>query len=281
MSPTYDHAEDVLSDYLSQPDAALIILTDVTGGTLRAPGAMMSVTGQRVAGYMSNGCVDADIVSRARAGQSGTFVYGEGSPYRDIVLPCGGRLKVAIFQNPDRSKIASVLSDLDARQETELELDGLRIALLPRIKLRIAGRGASCVALAELAELSGFEVLVQSPDSEVWPQNSEKTQHLVSPASPPFVSDDSRTAVVCLFHDHDWEAALLQQALAGQAFYVGAMGSQLTHETRCETLADLGVSAYDIARIKGPIGLVPAQRDVRFLALSILAEILQSAQQAQ
>jgi xanthine dehydrogenase accessory factor len=119
---------------------------------------------------------------------------------------------------------------------------------------------------------------MQSPETDVWPQNPNKTQHLIDPSNPPLTADDARTAFVCLFHDHDWEAALLQQALAGPAFYIGAMGSKRTHHTRCQTLAELGVSPQGIARINGPIGLIGSQRDARLLALSILAEILQYAQ---
>lgn len=277
MTPTFDHAEDVLRDCVGNADAVLVVLTDVTGGTLRARGAMMAVTGSRVVGYMSNGCVDADIITRARGGQSGTFIYGEGSPYRDIILPCGGRLEIEIIQKPNGEAIRAALCDLERRQETELRLGKVSVLLVPRIKLRIAGRGAACLALAELASLSGFEVFVQSPDDNLLPGS----QHLTNPNAPPVVSDDGRTAVTCLFHDHDWEAALLQQALGGRAFYIGAMGSVRTHEMRCQNLSNLGVSGKDISRINGPIGLIAAQRDARLLALSVLAEIIQTAQMAK
>ena len=274
MTQTYDHAEDVLRDCVGSSDAALVVLTDVTGGTLRARGAMMAVTETRVMGYMSNGCVDADIISRARAGQSGCFIYGEGSPYRDIVLPCGGRLEIEIIQRPDQHVICASLKTLDGRKEAELRFGDVTVALVPRIKLRIAGRGAACLALAQLAERSGFDVLVQSPDKDILTQ----AQHLIDPDNPPSAMDDSRTAVVCLFHDHDWEVALLRQALSGPAFYIGAMGSVRTHGIRCHNLSSLGVPDDDINRINGPIGLIPAQRDARLLAVSILAEIIQAAQ---
>ncbi|MEP4052155.1 MAG: XdhC family protein [Litorimonas sp.] len=276
MSQTYDHAEDVLRECVDKPDAVLVVLTDVTGGTLRARGAMMAVTSSQSIGYISNGCVDADVVARARAGQSGTFIYGEGSLYRDIVLPCGGRLEITIIQNPDQQAIRSALVKMDCRQSAQLRLGGFSVSLLPRIKIRIAGRGAACVALAELAKLSGFDVSVQSPDADIWPD----TQHLRDPANPPSVKDDPRTAVVCLFHDHDWEAALLKQALSGAAFYVGAMGSERTHELRIQNLVRMGVAQPCIARINAPIGLVASQRDARLLALSVLAEIIQFAQKA-
>jgi len=277
MAQVYDRAEEVLRYCADNADAALVVLRDVTGGTLRARGAMMAVTPQAVAGYISNGCIDADVVARARDGQSGVFIYGEGSPYRDISLPCGGRLEISILQNPDRSEIRRAVSDLENRQSTELKIDELSVTVSPKIKLRIAGRGEACLALVDLGRRSGFEVFVQSPDPDILCD----VQHLKRPSAPPAVDDDARTAIVCLFHDHDWEAALLQQALAGPGFYIGAMGSVRTHEMRRANLIALGVSKADIERIHAPIGLVSAQRDARLLAISILSEIIQVAQNAE
>ena len=277
MTSVFDSAESVLREWLRLPDAALVVLTSVTGGTLRACGAMMCVSAENIAGYISNGCVDADVIARARAGQSGTFIYGEGSPYRDIVLPCGGRLELSIFQKIDSAIIKKALSKLEKREAVELEIGDFSLSLSPLIKLRIAGRGAACIALSELAQLSGFDVVLQSPDVEGVPD----AQHLIDPNNPPPSEDDAWTAVVCLFHDHDWEPALLRQALDGEAFYIGAMGSERTHEIRCQNLINIGLSKSDAARIHGPIGLVDSQRNARLLAVSILAEIIQSAQRAE
>lgn len=274
MTTTYDNAEDILRYCVGQTNVALVVLTGVTGGTLRARGAMMAVTETSSAGYISSGCVDADIIARARSGQAGVFIYGEGSSYRDITLPCGGRLEMSIFQNPDKHKLEAARAELEFRRETELKLGDKALRLNPRLKLRIAGRGAACLALAELAKNSGFEVHVQSPEADLM----SRVEHLTDPDLPPEISDDNRTAMVCLFHDHDWEAALLQQALDGAAFYIGAMGSERTHEKRCATLRERGVAQGKIDRIKGPIGLIPAQRDARLLAISILGEIIQTAQ---
>lgn len=274
MKQTFDHAEDVLRFYLKHPDSALIVLSSVLGGTIRAKGSMMAVTPSVHAGYISNGCVDADIIARARAGQSGVFVYGEGSPYRDITLPCGGSIEVRIFQDIDAEMLKSALSDLSRRKETFLRIGTAQIMIKPRIHLRIAGRGAVCIALAELALASGFLVQVQSPEVDIFPG----AIHLKDVDNPPALKDDSRTAMVCLFHDHDWETALLQQALNGPAFYVGAMGSETTHIERSRKLSQAGMRPDQIKAIKAPIGLVSAQRDSRFLAISILAEIIQTAQ---
>lgn len=274
MKPTYDHPHDVLKFCQENPSAALVVVTGVTGGTLRSAGALMAVTPEKVAGYISNGCVDADIVMRARRGEIDAFVYGEDSPFRDITLPCGGRLEISIFQNVDRHAVSEVLQLLDNREPAVLNLGEQKVTLVPKLRLRIAGKGAAFSALASLAGTSGFDLALQSPDQNHHP----RVQHLVDPAQVIRAQDDSRTAVVLLFHDHDWEPALLKQALAGPAFYVGAMGSQKTHDARRITLASIGVLAEDIERLHAPIGLIPTQRNAKLLAISILAEIIQSAQ---
>ena len=37
----------------------------------------------------------------------------------------------------------------------------------------------------------------------------------------------------------------------------------------------LGVTDADLARVSGPIGVIPSVRDARTLAVSVLAEVLQ------
>ncbi|GGX62769.1 lipoprotein [Litorimonas cladophorae] len=273
MKQTYDHPYRVLQFCASNSDAALVIVTQVTGGTLRSSGAMMAVTAHDVAGYISNGCVDADIITRARAGQSGSLVYGTGSPFRDIILPCGGSIHVELVQRPDRKAVLSALTDLQARRAANLIINDMSVRLVPTLCIRIAGRGAAFIALAELATAAGFEVCLQSPDANIHPD----AQHLIDPSAGTSSVDDPWTAVVLLFHDHDWEPEILREALASPAFYIGAMGSAKTHAARRDRLSELGVPNVEIDRIRGPIGLVPAQRDARCLAVSILAEIIQAA----
>ena len=100
--------------------AALIIVTDTEGGGVRAPGALAGVseTGG-CAGYVSNGCVDADMFAQARAaiddGKVRRLRYGAGSPYMDIRLPCGGAVDVMVIPNPKGDIIQSLLSQLEAR----------------------------------------------------------------------------------------------------------------------------------------------------------------------
>ncbi len=274
MKQTYDHPHDVLRFCASHPNATLVIVRDVTGGTLRARGALMAVTETHVAGYVSNGCVDADIIARARSGHFGSLVYGNGSPYRDITLPCGGTICVFLVPHPNSHAVERAVSDLDKRLASSLKLGSVSVDIKPRMCLRIAGRGAAFLALADMAATAGFEVRLQSPD----PNISSHVKHLTDPLEVLASEDDRWTAVILLFHDHDWEPSILSQAIKGPAFYIGAMGSVKTHAVRVENLLEMGADSDQIRRVRGPIGLVPAQRDARSLAVSILAEIIQVAQ---
>ncbi|MBT8432222.1 MAG: XdhC family protein, partial [Altererythrobacter sp.] len=74
--------------------------------------------------------------------------------------------------------------------------------------------------------------------------------------------------------DHEWELALLQQALASKAFYIGAQGGEKARSDRTLALAARGVLEEQIARLTSPVGLMPACKSPRTLALSALSEIV-------
>jgi xanthine dehydrogenase accessory factor len=96
---------------------------------------------------------------------------------------------------------------------------------------------------------------------------------LTHPGSAPQLARDRWTAVVFLFHDRDWEDALLPEALALPGFYHGAIGSLRTHAARLERLREGGCDEAALAKLKGHIGLIPATRDPAALAVSVLAEL--------
>ena len=285
MTTHYHHPSDVLR-FVHESDGpcALICVTDIRGGAMRAKGALMAVGEDgAVAGYVSNGCVDADIIFQARAameeGKIRRLKYGEGSPFKDIQLPCGGSIDLLIVPAPNKQMIGGAVVKFATRQSAALKLDEFDWSYAPKLRLRIAGRGEAVRALASQALQSGFEVHLQSPEADMHNDLAvTKFDHLTNPAAPPAQHDDPYNAVILMFHDHDWEAALLSQALASEAFYIGAMGSERTHKLRCEALAEAGVSAINIARVQGPIGLIPSMRDANLLALSTLAEIVKTAQ---
>jgi xanthine dehydrogenase accessory factor len=88
------------------------------------------------------------------------------------------------------------------------------------------------------------------------------------------VRPDLGTAIVVLTHDDKFDLPLLTAALAGDAFYIGALGSRRNQERRRELLRAEGVSEADLDRISGPCGLDIGAESPAETALSTLAEIL-------
>ncbi len=305
MAMTGEHALDVLShlrDWQTQGRAtALIVVTQTEGGAVRAPGALLGVSDTDQIGYISGGCIDADVALQARqaiAEQSPrTLRYGAGSPFVDLPLPCGGAITVSIVPNPDPDVIDNAATLLSARQEIWMSVNdarqlsagpasiatsnpSARFHYHPKLRLRIAGRGADALALAKLSHAAGFETVLQLTDDEdieaARAAGLYKIEQLSSAADLLPSGDDAWTAFVLLFHDPDWEVPLLSQALDGPAFYIGAVGSARTHSKRMAALQAAGVPLQDANRIKGPIGLVPSLRDASLLAVSALSEIVAS-----
>ena len=301
---SFSHPADVFRFIANANEAgagvALVTVVGAEGGSVRAPGAFMAVDGEgRTAGYVSNGCVDADLVANARASLEDDaprrLRYGRGSPFLDIRLPCGGRLDLLVTPRPDVNAVARVLDAMAARAPVlarvseragleALQPDAANASpelfttlIEPKTRVRIAGRGAETLALARLAAAAEMDVAVQSPDRACLASAAAlgaETEYLSRPDDPPPCTDDPWTAFVMMFHDHDWEPALLQDALRGPAFYVGALGSRRTHAARREALSALGAAPADIDRVRGPVGLVPGCRDAASLAVSTLAEIV-------
>lgn len=281
--------------------AALVTLTDIVGRSSRAPGTQMAVseTGGYV-GSFSGGCVEAAVVGEAqrviRSGIPEILRLGDGSPFIDIRLPCGGGIDLLIVPAPSVDLLEKARRLLARRTPVTLSIsrdggfavhtgehdrtgwsaDLFRAVHYPALHLMIIGHGEEPRALAAMATAYGAIVTVLTPDMALVDTLHEmniEAHILKTPNTSEDLRSDPYTAVVFLFHDHDWEQALLQQALSQDAFFIGAMGSRATHGARVDSLRQRGLSEDNINRLVGPIGLVPATRDPETLALSALAQI--------
>jgi xanthine dehydrogenase accessory factor len=282
---------------------ALITITGVFGGSPREPGAHMAVSESGAfLGALSGGCVEAAIIGEAKrvieSGWAEGLRLGEGSPLIDIRLPCGGGMDILIAPVRDIRTLKQAATWLTARRPIVLllgqhgdvtarlarpdDLTGWHAARFlarhePDMRLVIAGHGAEMLALTKLGLSYGAEILLLSPDQAMVDTATglgAQAQKLLSRHHAPQFSIDPQTAVVLLFHDHDWEDALLAHALAQPGFFVGAMGSRTTHARRLRRLAKNGVPEPARSRLVGPIGLITRARDPDTLALSALAQIV-------
>ena len=82
---------------------ALVTLFAADGGSPRGVGTQMLFGAEQVTGYLSGGCVEADVAVHAEAvmadGAPRRLVYGRGGP-ADVRLPCGGRIEAFVEPLP-------------------------------------------------------------------------------------------------------------------------------------------------------------------------------------
>ena len=135
---------------------------------------------------------------------------------------------------------------------------------LPDLTIIALGTGPESEALAHLADAAGVNIRSYGPDSA----------ELALGRAPDLPAPDAWTAVILLFHDHEWERELLRWALGSDAFYIGAQGGAVARQRRLEMLAEDGVSPEDRARITSPVGIFPQARQPAPLALSALSDII-------
>lgn len=281
--------------------AALVTIVGLDGPFSRPLGAQLAVADdRRFAGSISGGCLEQALTEEAQIalheGSNRTLRYGRGSPYLDVRLPCGGGIDLHIDASPgldllqqaivlgrsrtpfalgfDPNSIRSSLRLLEAGVKTRAGEFVRRYD--PRLRIVLAGRGWEIVAMSQMARTANIELVVASQEQatlDFCRTHADELIRLTVPTASPSLPLDANTAVACLFHEHEWEASILLDALRSEAFYVGALGSRQTHQRRIDTLYALGAGPDDIARLTGPIGLFPSQ-DPRSLAVSALSEIV-------
>ncbi len=282
---------------------ALLTITGVIGGAPRSIGAQMAVLADgRFCGYVSGGCVEAAVASEAIAaiegGRDVTLRFGEGSPFLDIQLPCGGGIDILVHVRPDPQMVETARQHIKARQvfslafcpqQSSAELSPLSPARArsewrrsrfvrhyhPLTRLVLIGEGPELVALTRLGKAAGLpvEAFATGDSSAGFSRAAGAEVVSVAGTALPTLPVDPFTAVVFLLHDRSKETRLLEAALQYEPFYLGALGSRRTHAARLARLADAGVNQDRLARLRGPIGLFGPTRTASALAVSVLGEI--------
>ncbi len=281
-----DAPDDILSfarDAYARGGVAVATLTEIRGGAARSLGSQMAVAEDgRYCGYVSGGCVEAAVAAEAlealAQGQDRIARYGDGSPFFDIVLPCGGGITVSIHVLRNIEVIQRTLDRIALRTETTLsyspdsqsisDLEGCKsigwnasgefcTVYRPRTRMVVSGNPLESEAVSVVATAAGYEVI-----------DYQGTRTL----SGGRVAIDRYTAVVLLHHDLHREYDVLREVLDSDAFYIGALGSTRTHQMRISMLRSIA-SEDAIRRVKAPIGIFGPARDASSLALSIVADV--------
>lgn len=290
--------------------AALVTVTDIerTGPRPRGSHMAVSITGDRV-GYVTSGCLEqavaGDAVTAMKDKADRIVRYGENSQYLDFRLPCGGGMAFHIHVDPDLALLNRCLSAMERRQPFGLAfepqgggvefLDDRNVATgwvedkflrryAPALRFVLVGSGAELEMMTRLTTAAGYEVLAYSSDESILAlcqAHDAQVFHLTSAQHIPSLPNDLWTAYIFLFHEHELEYPLIKAALDGPAFYIGALGSKRTQATRLANLKESDVDDAALARISGPIGLIPSARDPVILAISVLAEVVDRYRQLE
>ena len=283
----------------------LVTVIETWGSAPRPPGALLAMRDDgQVAGSVSGGCVEDDLIERVRKGERvatpSLIVYGVSKEEAArFGLPCGGNLRLVQEPLQDTAWIGEVLErtarhelvartvDLDtgavtvepARRGEAFAFDGRTMRALygPRWRMLVIGAGQLSRSLAQMALGLDFEVVVCDPREE-YHLSWDVPGTTFSTAMPDDVALemqlDPHTAVVAVTHDPKLDDLVLLEALKSPAFYVGALGSRGNTAKRKERLALFDLSAAEIERLHGPIGLDIGSRTPAEIAVAILAEVV-------
>lgn len=278
---------------------AIATLVETSGPAPRELGAQMLVTAEQHWGYLSGGCIEADVARHAREamaqGKPRLLRYGEGSPWIDIRLACGTGISVLVEPlHGDDPTVAALLEGFQARHPVLWSSDGaVREAVAcddapgfawdarryskrydPVVRLVLVGEDATVLACATLGKAMGMEVALITPNGpEAAPLPGIAYHRTPAPAALDAIGLDRWTAVAVLSHDREDDEAGLAAALASPAFYVGAIGARVRLDGRVALLRGHGVSEADIARLHAPIGLQGFGKAPRDIALSVVADV--------
>ncbi len=148
---------------------------------------------------------------------------------------------------------------------------------VPPVRLVVIGAVHISQALAPMAKLAGFDMVIVDPRTAfATPERFPDVQVIAEwpeTVLPP-MKIDRYTAICCFTHDPKIDDPALEQALRAQCFYVGALGSRKTHAKRVERLEAKGFTPDDIARIRAPIGLDIGAVTPTEIAVSVLGEVI-------
>lgn len=271
---------------------ALLTLVNIEGSAPYPRGSQMLVNQDgEYLGQITGGCAETALADQAVAcinsGQNTVERYGLDSPYFDIQLPCGSGIDVHFEVECELAQYAQLQSELllrrSAEQVIENKLGVFKRVYTPENRLIAFGQGPILASLAQLAQHTSFEVIALAQDANsvarLGDLGIDALELSAARQNYPQLCDQ-HTAVVSLFHEHDFETEILSKAVQTSSFYVGALGSKRTHAQRIELLSEHGVDQADLDKIHGPVGLDIGADTPEQIAVSVIAQIIEKLPRA-
>jgi len=251
---------------------ALATLVGSRGSSYRRPGARMLIAADgRTAGSLSGGCLEEEVVERAREVlRTGAPALMEFDTRRRF--GCHGAIEIFV-ERASHAFLAELAADFHARRRSVVETvfageaSGARIVrdtesamehafvqtIVPPPQLLVVGDGPDSIALRVIAEALGWRVLDIAHATEL---------------GGPF---DRWTAAIVKTHNYGRDFAALRALLPLDLPYVGLLGPRRRREQLLGDLADTGLTAGP--NLFAPAGLDLGGDSPESIALAIVAEI--------
>jgi xanthine dehydrogenase accessory factor len=235
--------------------AALCTIIQAKGSTPRKAGTKMLVYNDgSIVGTVGGGEIEGRVIQEAldaiRSGESKIRSYDLIDPQQGDPGICGGSLEVFIdpLTQPD--------------------------------ELVVVGGGHVGQAVVFLAKWLGFRVIL-SDDREDFSSpasvpDADEYIHCKLEELPGRVRFNPQTAVVLATRNNQVDVRGLPEILAVPTGYIGVISSRRRWKLTREELLKIGVTEADLDRIHAPIGLDIRADTPEEIALSILAEVLQT-----
>lgn len=283
----------------------LVTVIKTWGSSPRPEGATLGICEDgHVVGSVSGGCIEDDLIDRVRKEgitrtQPEVVTYGITSDEAHrFGLPCGGTIQLAIEPLTATSQIHQLIERLgkgeliarrvdlqngdvtlgSAKPGMSLQVSEAALTTIhgPRWRLLIIGAGQLSRFLAQIAVGMDYAVTVCDPREEYregWHVEGVQVVHAMPDDLVIEMKLDSRSAVVALTHDPKLDDLALMEALKSDAFYVGAIGSRSNDHKRRERLLEFEVTAAQLEKLHGPIGIYIGSKTPSEIAISILSEM--------
>jgi xanthine dehydrogenase accessory factor len=275
------------------------------GSAPRPVGSLVAIRDDGlVTGSVSGGCIEDDLVDKVR-GRAIALALPQRVKYGVTAedafrfgLPCGGTLELVLEPLGPQSQLVPLLERVLAGRQTVRRLDMASGAVRledgdgrdvlratdselvsvhgPRLRLLVIGAGQLTHYVAQMALACDYSVTICDPREEYadgWLVPGTELVRTMPDDTVIAMKPDRNTAIIALTHDPKLDDLALMEALRSDAFYVGAIGSQKNQAARKERLLEFGVSAEQMTRLHGPVGLKNGARTPPEIAVSIMAEL--------
>ena len=275
------------------------------GSAPRPIGALTAIRDDgMVVGSVSGGCVEDDMILRVRnrelvQDKPATTQYGVSAEEATrFGLPCGGTLELVLEPITKESGLDKLLAHVERHEwvkrtlnmesglatiepavnSDQLTFDEKSFVTIhgPRWRILIIGAGQLSKYLAQMGQALDYNIVVCDPREEyadTWDVPGVKLKRGMPDDVVTELNLDGHSAVVTLTHDPKLDDMALLEALKSPAFYVGAIGSKKNNDSRRERLAGFDLSAGEIAKLRGPVGLKIGSKTPPEIAIAILAEM--------